>query len=125
MPIGINTAGCTAGGCASQSGFQQTNFEAINFLAYSSTNSPPTLLNSQYQMLYEDKVPDIISLQEIYVLCAVALETSLYFKFFIDFDSPYNYPTHYLEFIFWDLYPSTFTGYSVNDVIPCQLSPNF
>ena len=73
MPIGINTAGCSAGGCASQSGFQQTNFEAINFLAYSSTNSPPTLLNSQYQMLYEDKGPDMIGLQELYVLCAEAL----------------------------------------------------
>lgn len=66
-----------------------------------------------------------MALQEIYVLCAEPTETSLYFKFTTDFNSTNNYPNHYLEFIFWDLFPAAFTGYTTKNQIPCQLSSNF
>ena len=44
-----------------------------------------------------------------------------------DFTSTNNYPNHYLEFVFWDLFPAAFTalGYSPKNQIPCQLSSNF
>lgn len=42
-----------------------------------------------------------------------------------DFSSASSYPSHYLEFIFWDLPSSTFSPYVGRNQIPCQLSPNF
>lgn len=53
------------------------------------------------------------------------MKTSLYFKFSLSFDSTYSYPSHYIEFIFWDLPPATFSPYALNDQIPCQLSSGF
>ena len=124
MPIGISAGGCTAFGCASQSGFQQQNFEEINLIAYSAETTP-TIINQQVQKVYAYEGTSKISLQEIYVLCAQSEETSLYFRFNLNFTSAYDYPSHYLEFILWDLTASNFPGYSYNDEIPCQLSPNF
>lgn len=45
--------------------------------------------------------------------------------FSFDFTSPVNYPDHYIELVFFDLPASTFVGYQLNDVIPCQLSDGF
>ena len=75
--------------------------------------------------MYEYEGGSKIALEQIYLLTAEPTETSLYMKFDLNFTSSNDYPTHYLEFIFWDLYESAFTGYSKNDQIPCQLSDNF
>ena len=124
MPIGIQWSSCQSSGCVTQSGFRQTNFDTISFLTYSNSGTP-TLVNQQYQRLYEYEGTKKISLEEIYVLCAEPTETSLYFKFNLNFTSANEYPEHYLEFIFWDLTDAAFTGYNKNDQIPCQLSDNF
>lgn len=125
MPIGIDNAGCSALKCASKAGFQQTNFELIKFTAYSDT-SVPTAINQQVQKLYEYEGSSKINLNEIYVLCTKPLETtSLYVKFTLNFDSAHDFPDHYLEIILWDMEDDKFTGYTVKQQIPCQLSSNF
>jgi hypothetical protein len=45
--------------------------------------------------------------------------------FSIDFSAAFNYPDHYFEIVFFDLPESSFVGYALNDIIPCQLSDNF
>ncbi len=45
--------------------------------------------------------------------------------FSFDFSSPVNYPDHYIEIILFDLQEAAFVGYSLNNVIPCQLSDGF
>ena len=68
----------------------------------------------------------MIGLQYVYVLCVQPSKlTSIYLAFNFNFNSTYNYPDHYVEFTFFDLTASSFSGYVLNDVIPCQLSSNF
>lgn len=86
MPIGIQWSSCQSSGCATQSGFRQTNFDTISFITYSNSGTP-SLVNQQYQRLYEYEGTKKISLEEIYVLCAEPTETSLYFKFNLNFTS--------------------------------------
>lgn len=124
MPIGITWSSCTSSGCATQSGFRQTNFDTVNFIAYSNSGTP-TVVNQQVERLYEYEGGSKIALEQIFILCAEPTETSLYLKFDLNFTSSNDYPTHYLEFIFWDLTETAFTGYDKNDQIPCQLSDNF
>jgi hypothetical protein len=68
----------------------------------------------------------MIGLQYIYITCVQPSKlTSILFSFSLNFASPYNYPDHYIELTFFDLTSSAFTGYGLNDIIPCQLSSNF
>ncbi len=96
MPLDINSAGCTALGCASQAGFQQVNFELINMQVFSNRTTASSIVNHQVQRLFKYEGSSRLALQEIYVLCAQPVETSLYFKFQTDFTSAYDYPNHYL-----------------------------
>lgn len=52
-------------------------------------------------------------------------KSSLYVNFMTDFTSVNNYPYHYIEIIFWDLYILDFAPYAEGDAIPCQLSSTF
>lgn len=68
----------------------------------------------------------MIGLQYIYVLSVQPTKkTSLYVAFNLGFSAVLDYPQHYIEFTFFDLDSTSFTGYSYNKLIPCQLSTNF
>lgn len=120
MPLVINAAGCTAYGCVTQSGYQQNNFERVIFTA--STTVP---INQQVNRLYNYEGSSAIGLQHIYVLTTQPTITSLYLSININFTSSNNFPTHYLEITLYDLKMAAFPGFSIGDIIPCQLSSNF
>lgn len=123
MPVGINAAGCTAYGCVTQSGYQQTNFDSISFIAYNYYSTGP--ICQQVNRLFSYEGPSYIGLQQIYILTTQPTITSLYLAINILFTSSYNYPNHYLEITLFDLKIAAFPGYSIGDIIPCQLSSNF
>lgn len=123
MPLNINAAGCTAYGCVTQSGYQQLNFDTTNFVAYNYYSSGP--ISQQVNRVYNYEGSSYIGLQHIYILCTQPTITSLYLSISINFTSSNNYPSHYLEIKLFDLTISAFTGYSLGNIFPCQLSSNF
>lgn len=52
-------------------------------------------------------------------------KTSLYISFITDITSTTNFPSHYIEIIFWDLKILDFAPYTDGDAVPCQLSSTF
>jgi hypothetical protein len=46
-------------------------------------------------------------------------------SFNLNFASALEFPNHYIELTFYQLSVSAFSGYSVGDIIPCQLSDAF
>ena len=124
MPLGINSAGCSALGCVTMSGYQQTNFDNTNFIAYSNINTP-SVIAQQVQRIYSYEGSKMLGLQHIYVLTTEPTETSLYLSINVNFTSSNNFPTHYLEVILYDLTIAAFPGKAVGDIVPCQLSPAF
>jgi len=68
----------------------------------------------------------MIGLQYIYLLTGKpGLKTSLYIMYSLSFSSPVSYPDHYIEITLFDLQASAFVGYTLNNIIPCQLSNTF
>lgn len=124
MPLNINAAGCAAHGCVTQSGYQQLNFDPVTFVAYNHWGSP-SIISQQVNRVYNYEGSSFIGLQQIYVLCTQPTITSIYLSININFTSSNSFPTHYLEITFFDLKITAFPGYSIGDIIPCQLSTNF
>jgi hypothetical protein len=124
MPLNINAAGCTAYGCVTQSGYQQINFDSVALVAYNNAGTN-NIISQQVNRVYKYEGSSYIGLQQIYVLCTQPTITSLYLSININFTSSYNYPTHYLEITLFDLKITAFTGYSIGNIFPCQLSSNF
>ena len=124
MPLNINSGICTANGCPSQSGYLQANFDTANIIVYSNRFSAG-IVAQQIQKLYAYEGASYIGLQFIYVLCVQPRITSIYLSININFTSSNNFPSHYLEITLFDLSISSFSGFSVGSIIPCQLSSNF
>lgn len=111
MPLNINSAGCTAGGCVTQSGYQQTNFDQASFIAYNHKTTP-TIISQQVQKLYRYEGTSFLGLQQIYILCVQPRLTSLYLSINVNFTSSYNFPSHFLEVVLYDLSISAFPGFN-------------
>lgn len=66
-----------------------------------------------------------ITLQQIYVLSTQPGNSSLHLTFITNFAGPNTAPKTFFNIILHDLTSAAFPGYSIGDIIPCQLSSTF